>query len=63
LLSALPLAALVIRVVVSAALLRPADAAPAGTDSAASWIERRLVAPDGRAARFLAGSSVLIGRC
>jgi alkylation response protein AidB-like acyl-CoA dehydrogenase len=63
LLSAQSLAEIVISVVVSAELLRQADADPERTDIAASWIERRMVDLEGRAARILAGSSELIGRC
>jgi hypothetical protein len=63
LLSAQSLADNVISVIVSAELLRQADANPGRTDVALSWIDRRMVDLEGRAERILAGSSELLARC
>jgi hypothetical protein len=63
LLSAQSLADNVISVIVSAELLRQADADPGRTDVALSWIDRRMVDLEGRAERILAGSSELLARC
>jgi alkylation response protein AidB-like acyl-CoA dehydrogenase len=63
LLSAQSLAESVISVVVSAELLRQADADPARFDVAASWIERRMVDLEGRTERIRRGSPELVERC
>jgi hypothetical protein len=63
LLSAQSLAESVISVVVSAELLRQAEAEPARFDVAASWVERRMVDLGGRTERIRAGSADLIERC
>jgi alkylation response protein AidB-like acyl-CoA dehydrogenase len=63
LLSAQSLAESVISVVVSAELLRQADADPSRFDVAASWIERRMVDLEGRTERIRRGSPELIERC
>ncbi|HVH06319.1 MAG TPA: acyl-CoA dehydrogenase family protein [Myxococcota bacterium] len=63
LLSAQSLAESVISVVVSAELLRQADADPSRFDVAASWIERRMVDLEGRTERIRRGSPALIERC
>jgi alkylation response protein AidB-like acyl-CoA dehydrogenase len=63
LLSAQSLAENVISVVVSAELLRQADADPSRFDVAASWIERRMVDLEGRTERIRTGSPDLVARC
>ena len=63
LLSAQSLAENVISVVVSAELLRQAEADPSRFDVAASWIERRMVDLEGRTERIRAGSADLVARC
>jgi alkylation response protein AidB-like acyl-CoA dehydrogenase len=63
LLSAQSLAESVISVVVSAELLRQAEADPSRFDVAASWIERRMVDLEGRTERIRGGKPELIERC
>lgn len=63
LLSAQSLAESVISVVVSAELLRQAEADPSRFDVCASWIERRMVDLEGRTERIRGGSPDLIERC
>lgn len=62
LLSARSLAESVISVIVSAELLRQADADPDREDLARSWIERRMVDLEGRTERIHAGSGKLLER-
>jgi alkylation response protein AidB-like acyl-CoA dehydrogenase len=63
LLSAQSLAENVISVVVSAELLRQAEADPSRLDVAASWVERRMVDVEGRSERIRTGSADLVARC
>jgi alkylation response protein AidB-like acyl-CoA dehydrogenase len=63
LLSAQSLAENIISVIVSAELLRQADADPARFDVAASWVERRMVDVEGRSERIREGSPGLLDRC
>jgi hypothetical protein len=63
LLSAQSLAENVISVVVSAELLRQAEADPSRLDVAASWVERRMVDVEGRSERIRTGSKDLVARC
>jgi len=63
LLSAGSLAESVISVVVSAELLKQADADPGRQDVAASWVERRMVDLEGRTERIRQGKVDLLDRC
>ncbi len=63
LLSARSLAEVVISVIVAAELLKQAQRDPRRLDSAASWIERRMVDLEGRTERIRAGSVDLLDRC
>ncbi len=63
LLSARSLAENVISVIVSAELLKQADADPGRDDVAAAWVERRMIDLEGRVERIRAGSGELLERC
>jgi len=63
LLSAGSLAESIISVIVSAELLKQADADPSRLDVAASWVDRRMVDLEGRTERIRRGSAALLDRC
>jgi hypothetical protein len=57
------LAESIIGVIVSAELLKQADADPSRLDVAASWVDRRMVDLEGRTERIRRGSATLLDRC
>ena len=63
LLSAGSLAESIVSVVVSAELLKQADADPERLDVAASWVDRRMVDLEGRTERIRSGTPALLERC
>ena len=63
LLRAQSLAESVISVIVSAELLKQADADPGRQDIAASWVDRRMIDLEGRTERIRRGTVDLLDRC